>query len=651
MRRDSLIQTAAGTLLAGCLIGSSALTTDLSAQAGRAQLGYADRIEESDPPEVAIAIALGAFRGLFVNVLWLRATKLKEEGKFYESMELANTITRLQPRFPRVWIFQAWNMAYNISVATRTAEERWMWVKAGIDLLRSEGIPKNPNDMMIQRELAWIYNHKIQGWSDDANQYYKRRVAEEWTIALEPPPPRSSERTTEQRQAMFVNWLRMIHRAPATLEEAIEAEPKVEELVRRLREEAKLPLGEPLLRSYEYHRAVANSWAGQQGLIGLSPDMENRALLELRQDTSLARAWDVLLLHLRKRYITDELHMELPRMIRYTEKYGPLDWRHASSHALYWALRGAEEGLDRVNNEDFDLTNTDRLVLHAAQELFRWGDVHYDLLTDSYFALPSEDFLPLYGQLLYEELQQRARWFEDRARPFTQYGLGYENFLRDAVRFYYRAGKLDKAQERYEELRNFEGLNINDPEKLQLELSRPLEEFVRTDLRERMGSPQVAIQEIDGSLRTAYAKGLLRGDRQMFDSYVEYARWVHSLYMNMQLRRTMADEQSERMELFPREFEIQAGRSLANLLLSGIVSPFEGAQIYNRAPIWIQQAAYGDIREFWSRGTLTLPVENEQQFAQFFPEPPNYQQYLDARRALEQTDDRRRKEEADIEQQ
>lgn len=651
MRRDTLVQVVASILLAGCLLGSSLLTTELSAEAGRAQLGYADRIEESDPPEVAVAIALGAFRGLFVNVLWLRATKLKEEGKFYESMELARTITRLQPRFPRVWIFQAWNMAYNISVATRTAEERWMWVKAGVDLLRKEGIPKNPNDMMIHRELAWIYNHKIQGWSDDANQYYKRRVAEEWTIALTPPPPRTGEQTTQERTRLFANWLRMIHEAPETLDEAVAQEPRVADLVRRLREEARLPLGEPLLRAYAMHGAIANSWAGQRGLIGLSPDLHNQALVELAQDESLANAWEVLLLHVRKRHITDELRMELPRMIRYTEKYGPLDWRHPSAHALYWSIRGVEEGLDRLNSEDFDLTNTDRLVLHAAQELFRWGDLQYDLLSDTYFALPSEDFLPLYGRLLREELQQRATFFEERARVMTQYGLGYENFLRDAIRFYYRSGKLDRAQERYEELRSFEGLNLNDPLKLQAELSLPLEEFVRLELQERLGSPQVAIQEIDGSLRTAYAKGLLRGDMQTFNGYLEYARWAHGVYMTAQLRRTLADTQTERMELFPREFEIQAGRSLVNLLLSGLVSPFDGALVYARAPIWIQQAAYADIREFWSRGALQLPVQTEEQFAQFFPEPPNYQQYLDARRALEQTDDRRRKEQTDIEQQ
>ena len=28
-------------------------------------------------------------------------------------------------------------------------------------------------------------------------------------------------------------------------------------------------------------------------------------------------------------------HMESDRMIRYTQKYGPMDWRHAGAHAVY----------------------------------------------------------------------------------------------------------------------------------------------------------------------------------------------------------------------------------------------------------------------------------------------------------------------------
>ncbi len=106
------------------MLGSGILTTAIAASQGRHELVYTDRAEDGDPPQVALGIAMGAFRGIFVNILWLEATAAKEEGRFYESIELASMITKLQPRLPQVWTFHSWNMAYNISVTTHTPDER-----------------------------------------------------------------------------------------------------------------------------------------------------------------------------------------------------------------------------------------------------------------------------------------------------------------------------------------------------------------------------------------------------------------------------------------------------------------------------------------------------------------------------------------------
>src|SRR5690606_16019333 len=93
-------------------------------------------------------------------------------------------ITTLQPRFPQVWAFHAWNMAYNISVTTHTPEERWSWVNNGIVLLRDQGIPLNPRAVRLYRELSWIFFHKIGQFSDDMQWYYKAQLAREWEEIL-----------------------------------------------------------------------------------------------------------------------------------------------------------------------------------------------------------------------------------------------------------------------------------------------------------------------------------------------------------------------------------------------------------------------------------------------------------------------------------
>ena len=83
---------------------------------------------EGMPPHVAIATAaLGTFRGLAVDVLWARADHLQTEGEYFEAQTLSQWITALQPRFQKVWGFQAWNLAYNIAAATQVPEERWGW--------------------------------------------------------------------------------------------------------------------------------------------------------------------------------------------------------------------------------------------------------------------------------------------------------------------------------------------------------------------------------------------------------------------------------------------------------------------------------------------------------------------------------------------
>ncbi|MEM7754721.1 MAG: hypothetical protein AAF297_03695, partial [Planctomycetota bacterium] len=209
----------AGGALALCLAVSAALSGAIASSVGRYELGYADTATESDRPEVAAGIAMGAFRGLFVNFLWIRANDLKEDGKFHESVELARAITKLQPRFPRVWAFHAWNLAYNISVATQTPEERWNWVSAGINLLRTEGIPANPNDLTLHRELGWIFMHKIGGYTDDSNQYYKRKLAQEWTAVLGTPP--RARGTREEAIGTFVDWLQPLADAPDTVEQLV----------------------------------------------------------------------------------------------------------------------------------------------------------------------------------------------------------------------------------------------------------------------------------------------------------------------------------------------------------------------------------------------------------------------------------------------
>ena len=131
------------------------------------------------PVLVFTTVALGGFRGLIANALWVRAADLQEQDKYFEKVQLADWITKLQPHFTTVWVHQAWDMAYNISIKFSDPRDRWQWVQRGIELLRDEALKYNPDEPLIYRELGWIFQHKIGQDLDDAHKYFKSEWARE----------------------------------------------------------------------------------------------------------------------------------------------------------------------------------------------------------------------------------------------------------------------------------------------------------------------------------------------------------------------------------------------------------------------------------------------------------------------------------------
>ncbi|MEM1185775.1 MAG: hypothetical protein AAGI53_12345 [Planctomycetota bacterium] len=620
----------AGGGLLVCLAVSAALSGIIASSVGRNELGYAETATSSDPPEVAAGIAMGAFRGLFVNFLWIRANDLKQEGKFHESVELAKAITKLQPRFPRVWAFHAWNLAYNISVATQTPEERYNWVMAGINLLREEGIPANPNDLTLHRELAWIYLHKIGGYTDDSNQYYRRKVAQEWTSILGEPPRPSGDRVDVIQS--YVDWLQPIVDAPETLDELIEADPAVAALVERIETEVDVSLDKDLLRLFTFHDKLQHSVMRDE----FAKRFNDRAIAMdgMVVDETKAAAWASLLAQIRKRTLIDDFNMSPLLMIRYTKKFGPLDWRHPGAHSVYWSHRGVERALTRytdLNEKNFDFTNADRITMQAIQSLWRSGDIYFNYIDFAaglrgYFqGVPNPYFVQAYGDMA-QEVEDRGGIFQSDQRVHRSYAAGYENFLTDAVIFFYRRGQLDRAEYWYREARTFENLNMNN-QSIRIEnFSKTLDDFVKANLYDRLSSPNVAIQEVYGSLQGAYASAL-QGETEIFRGQFEYAKQAHLFFMQTQYRQVVADGGiAGRMEFMDTDFQMVAGGALANMIAA---LPLEEAQaLYYNTPVDVQPFGY-DIAKARFEDNINVLAEagESKEFGILFPEPPDMEQH------------------------
>ena len=98
----------------GCLLGTFLNQRNMNTFRRENQLLHTEQIDNMPPTLAFTTVVLGGFRGLIANVLWVRAMKMQEDGKFFEMAQLGDWITKLQPRADHVWRVTAWNMSYNI---------------------------------------------------------------------------------------------------------------------------------------------------------------------------------------------------------------------------------------------------------------------------------------------------------------------------------------------------------------------------------------------------------------------------------------------------------------------------------------------------------------------------------------------------------
>jgi hypothetical protein len=93
------------------------------------------------------------------------------------------------------------------------------------------------------------------------------------------------------------------------------------------------------------------------------------------------------------------------------------------------------------------------------------------------------------------------------------------------------------------------------------------------------------------------------------------------MYMEENLRRTMADAQTERMEVMPRRFETMAATLLLRLIVGGELGLDDQAILWRRAPLVLRQFTYDALRD-----EIVRDAEDPEQVAfmeRLFPEPEN----------------------------
>jgi len=509
--RDLIIWSVCIIVAAALLITAGARLDYINSQRQQMKLIINAPLENA-PPSLAFAtVAMGAFRGLVVDVLWMRADQLKEQGQFFDAKQLAEWITTLQPRFASVWEFQAWNMAYNISVAIPATQpdQRWRWVKNGYELLRDQGIPLNPKSIELYHELGRIFQHKIGGVTDDAHKYYKIQLA----MAMEPLLGPADNQ-----------YFDVLAQAPKEWDQIAE-DPNFKPLIVALQSADKSFSGS---KPQEF---MSNYLSLRQNAARFTPAAA--AVIDNFRGTELLNKFDIFA---RACQLRNVWKLDPVLVLQLNKTYGPidwtdpnthlpLDWRHPDSHAIYWAVKGLQiAAKDRSREIEISETNTDRIVNHSLQNLFRNGKIFiYDVplevspenssqppqtqvFKDVFFRPDLRMFDP-YNKAVLAVLEKYKNPQDKGAYESLQ--NGHRNMLKNAIFSFYQAGHKQQAQKIYDELRQLYPLN---------EFKISLVEFARKRFLEELDSIGIddAKEQVLLLLREGYLLYAIRDDDEAF---------------------------------------------------------------------------------------------------------------------------------------
>ena len=165
--RQGWRRAAVGLCLFAALLGSTRVT----------RLAVSPTVGVDSPALSVLLVALGGSRGILSEILWWRIGDLQRQNRYAELVPLTDLLVTLEPSSPDVWIFNAWNLAYNVSVMHQESEERWRWVCRGVALIR-RGLRHAPASQPLLRQMGWFFEDKIGGRNDDAASYYREHLAE-----------------------------------------------------------------------------------------------------------------------------------------------------------------------------------------------------------------------------------------------------------------------------------------------------------------------------------------------------------------------------------------------------------------------------------------------------------------------------------------
>ena len=122
---------------------------------------------EMDLSGSAIRLSLSGLRGFVTSYFWFQATDKQKKNQWNELSLTIKSLTTLQPHFITPWLFQGWNLAYNVSVESDRVRDKLYYISEGT-LLLAKGDRQNRNQPDLRFHIGFFNQHKISN-SDETN--------------------------------------------------------------------------------------------------------------------------------------------------------------------------------------------------------------------------------------------------------------------------------------------------------------------------------------------------------------------------------------------------------------------------------------------------------------------------------------------------
>jgi len=115
-------------------------------------------------PTPAVVAALGGFRTVAADLLWLKAERVWNGGDWWMMLPILDVVTQLDPQFLLAWKVYGWHAAYNLHGESQTLSEKNWWLDHGVDALE-RSVEANPDSWEMYFELGWtLYDRAHEPW-------------------------------------------------------------------------------------------------------------------------------------------------------------------------------------------------------------------------------------------------------------------------------------------------------------------------------------------------------------------------------------------------------------------------------------------------------------------------------------------------------